>query len=143
MKALNRGLPSAESASAPLPALIAGFANGRMASAISFIGLSSAATRLELIFPQTRHLWIIAHSPFFPHPDTNRLHTAMTVGLSISRRIIQMDTVQTVGAMISVICPCSGGNHRPSAYFTCKCVCTRMDPVIMLIIFFFFYFHGS
>ena len=39
--------------------------NGRIARAISFIGLSSAATRLELIFPHLRHRWMTAHSPLF------------------------------------------------------------------------------
>lgn len=33
--------------------------NGRIARAINFIGLSSAATRLELIFPHLRHRWTV------------------------------------------------------------------------------------
>ena len=32
---------------------------------ISFIGLSSAATRLESNFPQRRQRWTMAHSPPF------------------------------------------------------------------------------
>ena len=44
-----------------------------MAMDMSFMGLSSAATRLELSAPQRRQRWITAHSPFFlthtpPHP---------------------------------------------------------------------------
>lgn len=50
---------------------MAGLAKGRIASAMSFMGLSSAALRLELSFPQTVHRWMIAHSPFF------RTHTLM------------------------------------------------------------------
>ena len=38
---------------------------GFMAIDISFIGLSSAATRFELRAPHLRHLWMMAHSPFF------------------------------------------------------------------------------
>ena len=36
-----------------------------MAMDMSFMGLSSAATRLELSAPQRRQRWITAHSPFF------------------------------------------------------------------------------
>ena len=43
---------------APLP-------KGRMARAMSRMGLSSAAIRLELILPQTVHRCRMAHSPFF------------------------------------------------------------------------------
>ena len=42
----------------------AGLPKGRMAKAMSFIGLSSAAVRLELIFPQITQRWMMAHSPF-------------------------------------------------------------------------------
>ena len=42
-----------------------------MAMDISFIGLSSAATRLELRAPQRLQRWMMAHSPFF------RTQTAM------------------------------------------------------------------
>ena len=42
-----------------------GWLTGLMAIAISFIGLSSAAIRLELSFPHILHRWINAHSPFF------------------------------------------------------------------------------
>ena len=38
---------------------------GFIAMDISFMGLSSAATRLELKAPHLRHLWMIAHSPLF------------------------------------------------------------------------------
>lgn len=38
---------------------------GRIASPMSFIGLSSAATRLDATFPHLVHLWMTAHSPFF------------------------------------------------------------------------------
>ena len=34
-----------------------------MAMLMSFIGLSSAATRLELSFPQRLQRWMMAHSP--------------------------------------------------------------------------------
>ena len=40
-----------------------GALSGRMAILISFIGLSSAATRLELSAPQRLQRWMIAHSP--------------------------------------------------------------------------------
>lgn len=43
---------------------------GLMATDMSFIGLSSAATRFDPSFPQRRHRWMIAHSPSF------RTHTA-------------------------------------------------------------------
>ena len=39
--------------------------SGFMAMDISFIGLSSAATRLELNAPHLLQRWMIAHSPFF------------------------------------------------------------------------------
>ena len=42
-----------------------GSARGRIAIDISFTGLSSAATRFELSFPQRLQRCIIAHSPFF------------------------------------------------------------------------------
>ena len=42
-----------------------GKATGFMAIDISFIGLSSAAMRLELNAPQILQRWMIAHSPFF------------------------------------------------------------------------------
>ena len=38
---------------------------GFMASDISFMGLSSAAIRLELKAPHTLQRWMMAHSPFF------------------------------------------------------------------------------
>ena len=41
-----------------------GLARGFIAIDISFIGLSSAAIRLALIFPHCLHLCRIAHSPF-------------------------------------------------------------------------------
>lgn len=40
-----------------------GALSGRMAMLMSFIGLSSAATRLELSAPQRLQRWMIAHSP--------------------------------------------------------------------------------
>lgn len=40
-----------------------GAVSGFMAMLISFIGLSSAAMRLDDIAPQRLHLWITAHSP--------------------------------------------------------------------------------
>ena len=36
-----------------------------MAMLMSFMGLSSAATRLELSFPQRLQRWMMAHSPPF------------------------------------------------------------------------------
>lgn len=39
--------------------------SGFNAMLISFIGLSSAATRFEDIAPHLRQRWTIAHSPFF------------------------------------------------------------------------------
>ena len=39
--------------------------SGFIAMDISFMGLSSAAMRLELICPHWRHRCMIAHSPFF------------------------------------------------------------------------------
>ena len=38
---------------------------GFIANDISFMGLSSAATRLELNAPHNLHRWMSAHSPFF------------------------------------------------------------------------------
>ena len=40
-----------------------GALSGRMAMLMSFIGLSSAATRFELSAPQRLQRWMIAHSP--------------------------------------------------------------------------------
>ena len=48
-----------------------GSQSGFMAMLMSFMGLSSAATRLELSAPQRLQRWIIAHSPFL------RTHTAI------------------------------------------------------------------
>ncbi len=48
-----------------------GLAKGFIAIDISFIGLSSARTRLELSSPQRLQRWMIAHSPLL------RTHTAM------------------------------------------------------------------
>ena len=42
-----------------------GHETGFIASDISFMGLSSAAIRLELNAPQTLQRWMSAHSPFF------------------------------------------------------------------------------
>ena len=52
---------------------------------MSFMGLSSAATRLELSFPQRLQRWMIAHSPFF------RTHTATgSIGDVIEYQILSM-----------------------------------------------------
>ena len=40
-----------------------GCARGFSATDISFMGLSSAAVRLELSLPHRRHRWMTAHSP--------------------------------------------------------------------------------
>ena len=42
-----------------------GWESGFIAIDISFMGLSSAATRFELKCPHLLHRWMIAHSPFF------------------------------------------------------------------------------
>ena len=52
---------------------------GLSAIAISFMGLSSAAMRLEVIFPQRLQRWISAHSPFLRTQNPNRLHMAATI----------------------------------------------------------------
>lgn len=70
------------SAAAPVPPMRAvisssrsrgngGSHRGFMAMLMSFMGLSSAAIRLELSLPQRRHRWMTAHSPPF------LTHTAM------------------------------------------------------------------
>ena len=57
--------------------------NGFMAIAMSFIGLSSAATRLDDSFPQIRHRWIMAHSPFFlTHTATGSIIPPHSASLS-------------------------------------------------------------
>ena len=58
-----------------------GALSGRMAMLMSFIGLSSAATRLELSAPQRLQRWMIAHS----HPDGHGLHDAAAVAFAVAR----------------------------------------------------------
>ena len=84
-----------------------------MAIAISFMGLSSAAMRLECIRPQTRHRWMTAHSPFFAHPDRDGVHHAVAGGCPVAGFLIQMDASQTVGAVIAVVAPGPGRHHQP------------------------------
>ena len=56
---------------------------GFMAIAMSFIGLSSAATLLDDSLPQIRHLWMMAHSPFFlTHTATGSITPPQSDSLS-------------------------------------------------------------
>jgi hypothetical protein len=51
-----------------------------MAMLISFMGLSSAATRLDERAPQRRQRWMTAHSPPLRDPDGHGVHDAAAVG---------------------------------------------------------------
>ena len=60
-----------------------GWESGFIAIDISFIGLSSAATRLELKCPHLRQRWMIAHSPFFlTHTPTGSMIPPQSASLS-------------------------------------------------------------
>lgn len=72
--------------------------SGRMAMLISFIGLSSAATRLELSAPQRRQRWMIAHSPPL------RTHTA------IGSMMPPQSDSRSPGSMSNAGCSDSSGN---------------------------------
>ena len=104
--------------------------SGFMAIDISFIGLSSAATRFELSFPHRLQRWIIAHSP-----DSHRFHNTAAGGRPVSRLLIYMKTAQAVRAVIAVAASCSCRNYRPPAVFAGKAVMAGMGFVVSFFIF--------
>lgn len=75
--------------------------NGFMAMDMSFIGLSSAAIRLDESFPHRRQRWMMAHSPFL------RVHDASAVRFPVSRFDVHMQAGQAVRAVVAVICSCA------------------------------------
>ena len=58
--------------------------SGFMAMDMSFMGLSSAATRLALSAPQRLHRWMIAHSPPLRTQDGDRFHDAAAVAGAVA-----------------------------------------------------------
>ena len=80
-----------------------GWESGFIAIDISFMGLSSAATR----FPASVDDRPLA---IFSDPNAHRVHDPSAVCFPISRLNVQMQTAETVWAMIAVVASRSGGH---------------------------------
>ena len=70
-----------------------------MAMDMSFMGLSSAATRLELSAPQRLQRWMIAHSPFF----LTQTPTGSAVGSPVAGLDVYVQAGKAVGAVVAVV----------------------------------------
>lgn len=69
-------------------------------------------------------------------PYCHGFHQFPAVCLSVTGFYIQMQTVQAVGTMISVIGPSAAGRDEPSAVFACKAFFTGMGLIIAFFVFF-------
>src|SRR5699024_10647358 len=78
--------------------------------------------------------------PVLSHPHADGLHASVTVRRPVPRLLVQMQTVQAVGAVVPVAAPCSRRHHRPSAHLARKGIHTGMCPEILLVIFALFIF---
>ena len=56
----------------------------------------------------------------FAHPNGNRFHDATAIRFAISRLDVQVDAVQTVGAMVAMFGSGAGANDKHSAVATVK-----------------------
>ena len=119
-----------------------GSQSGLSAILISFIGLSSAATRLELSAPQRLQRCMIAHSPPF---RTQTATGSIIPPQSLSRSPGSISTCRLdrqFGQWLRCELPAFSGNTGLPQTLQVKvslqaCVCS--NPFQM----FFFYFHGS
>lgn len=86
-----------------------------MAMLMSFMGLSSAATRLELSAPQRLQRCMTAHSPPLRTQDRYRLHDAAAVALPVARLYVNMQAGQgQLGQWLRWPLPAFSGVHsRP------------------------------
>ena len=101
---------------------------GRAAMDSSFIGLSSAATRLEDSAPHRLQRWMTAHSP--PFRTRHRFHQSAAVRRPVSGLDIQVEAGEAVGAVVPVAASGPLRAHGPAAGFTGEGILAGMGFVI-------------
>jgi len=68
-----------------------------------------------------------------PHPDSDGLHDAATMGRAVSRLYVQMLAGEAIGAVISMSTACAVWEHSSATHLADKGLCTGMGLVIAFV----------
>lgn len=81
----------------------------------------------------------------FSDPDGNRVHNAAAVRGPVAGFHIHVETAETVGAVVAMVAPRSGGDDRPAADLAGEAVVAGVGFVISLfeLLSFVFPIHGE
>ncbi len=89
---------------------------------MSFMGLSSAAARLDDRWPHRRHRWMTAHlPPFRTQTPTGSMIPPQSAARSPGS-VVHVEAVQAVGAVVAASAAGGLGDHQAAAHAAGKAV---------------------
>ena len=94
------------------------------------MGLSSAATRLELKRPAAAAAVDDGPFPALAHPDRDRVHDPAAVGCPVAGLEVDVEAGEAVGTVVAVVTPCVLRGAEPPADLAGKAVIAGMGLII-------------
>ena len=70
----------------------------------------------------------------FPHPHGDGVHQSAAVGGAVAGLHVQVEAGQAVGAVVAVVRPRAGGDHRAAAVFAGKAVRTGVGLIVSALV---------